>query len=108
MLRWIVKCAQAIPHILNSPIRVLLLCLTFCFFSLVIQGSLFNLYNLKSDHNELREKIAVLEWQTQKLKMKVSQVKDPKFLEIEARNEFNMVSPGDLIFIFSNEEKESL
>ena len=108
MLRWIVKCAQAIPHILNNPFRVLILCLTFCLYSLVIQGSLFNLYNLKTDHKELRDKIANLEWQTQELKMKVSQVKDPKFLEIEARNEFNLVSPGDLIFIFSDEEKESL
>ena len=43
--------------------------------------------------------------------MKVSQVKDPKFLELEARNEFNLVNPGDLVFIFSDDDnphKETL
>ena len=107
MIRWIVNTALVIPNILNYPLRVLGLCLTFCFFSLVIQGSLFNLYSLKSDHKELKTKITQLEWQTQKLKMKVSQVKDPKFLELEARNEFNLVNPGDLVFIFSDDENSN-
>ena len=50
------------------------------------------------------KKIEVLEAKSRETKMKIRNAKDPQFIEIQARDRFDLAGEGDLIFVFSDEE----
>lgn len=72
--------------------------------NLVVDGSLFHLWTLYRDHRRIQHDIQVLELKNQSLKKQLKRAKDPAFLEREARDRFDLVSEGDLVFVFSEEE----
>lgn len=72
--------------------------------NLVLDGSLLRLWSLHRDHDSIQEKIQVLQSKTTEMKARLAKAKDPAFLEREARDRFDLVSEGDLVFVFSEEE----
>lgn len=41
---------------------------------------------------------------TGEIQMKIKKAKDPQFIEIQARDRFELAEEGDLIFVFSDTE----
>lgn len=72
--------------------------------NLVMDGSLFRLWGMHRDFENIKQNIHQLEQQNQKLTVQLAKAKDPAFLEREARDRFDLVSEGDLVFVFSEEE----
>lgn len=95
---------QSLNHLLQSPQKVIWLCLGLVVLNLVFDGSLFRLWGLHRDLTNIQENIQTLEQQNAKLKTQLQRAKDPAFLEREARDRFDLVSEGDLVFVFSEEE----
>lgn len=93
-----------ITDLLQKPLRVLSLCLFLLFIGLFLDGSLFRLWSLHRDSGDLIKKIAALEEKSSETKMKIKNAKDPQFIEIQARDRFDLAGEGDLIFVFSDEE----
>jgi cell division protein FtsB len=62
------------------------------------------LWSLHRDHEALLANISKLEQTNSELKARVKHAGDPAFLEREARDRFDLVSEGDLVFIFSEDE----
>jgi cell division protein FtsB len=91
-------------HLLQTPQKVIWICLGLIMLNMVIDGSLFRLWGLHRDYQEIQNNIQSLEQQNQKLKMQLEKARDPAFLEREARDRFDLVSEGDLVFVFSEEE----
>lgn len=73
--------------------------------NLVLDGSLFRLWSLHRDHVNIQADIKNLEKQNADLKNRLKKAKDPAFMEQEAREKFDLVSEGDLVFVFSEEEE---
>lgn len=71
--------------------------------NLVLDGSLFRLWKLHRDFNQLNSDIASLQGQHLALKNQLTKAKDPAFMEREARDRFDLVSEGDLVFVFADE-----
>lgn len=69
-----------------------------------MDGSLFRLWSLHRDATSLQTKIATVQAQNADLRKRLLRAKDPAFLEREARDRFDLVSEGDLVFVFSDEE----
>ncbi len=69
-----------------------------------MDGSLFRLWSLHRDSEVIGQSIKSLTQQNQDLKKRLLRAKDPAFLEREARDRFDLVSEGDLVFVFSEEE----
>lgn len=82
----------------------MLICLGLLVLNGVIDGSLFRLWSLHRDNVSIREKIVVLKDKNEEMKVRLKKAKDPAFLEREARDRFDLVSEGDLVFVFSEEE----
>ena len=101
MSRILVSIFSWIHDFLHKPFKVVVLCLLVAFISLLLEGSLFQLWSLHRDFGELNTKIADLKIKNKALEMKIEKVTDPHFLEFEARDQFDMVEKGDLIFVFS-------
>lgn len=79
------------------------LCLGLIVLNLVLDGSLFRLWSLHRDHTQLEAELVTLTQQNDKLKTQLKKAKDPAFLEREARDRFDLVNEGDLVFVFSEE-----
>ncbi len=82
----------------------MIICLGLLVLNGVIDGSLFRLWTLHRDNAAIVEKIAVLKEKNEEMKLRLKKAKDPAFLEREARDRFDLVSEGDLVFVFSEEE----
>ncbi|MBX3021551.1 MAG: septum formation initiator family protein [Bdellovibrionales bacterium] len=80
------------------------ICLGLVTLNVVFDGSLFRLWSLHRDHVSIQQNIQTLQQQNQDLKKRLQKAKDPAFLEREARDRFDLVSEGDLVFVFSDEE----
>jgi cell division protein FtsB len=71
--------------------------------NLVLDGSLFRLWSLHRDYVNIEQDIHVLQTQNGELKQRLAKAKDPAFLEREARDRFDLVKEGDLVFVFTEE-----
>lgn len=104
MAKLLVIFFKALNRLLHQPGKVFLMCLTIAFVSLILEGSLFHLWSLHRDGQGIKNKIESLKSENIKLSMKIDKVLDPTFLELEARNQFDLVNQGDLVFVFSERE----
>ena len=95
---------QSLNHLLQTPQKVIWICLGLVVLNLVIDGSLFRLWSLHRDFASIQANIQSLGTQNEKLKVQLAKARDPAFLEREARDRFDLVSEGDLVFVFSEEE----
>jgi cell division protein FtsB len=93
-----------LSQLLNHPSRVLWFCVFLIFVNLVADGSLFRLWSLYRDQVQLERDIVTLKSRSTDLRAKLQKAKDPSFLEKEARDRFDLVSAGNLVFVFSDEQ----
>ena len=100
-MKFISGFSRFLSHLLNHPIKVIWLCLAFAFVNLVIDGSLLRLWSLQRERRDVVEKREKILQETAKLEMKIEKASDPDFIEKEARNRFDLVNEGDLVFVFS-------
>ncbi len=96
---------RGLNRLLHSPLKVVWLCLALVVLNLGLDGSWLHLWTLHSDFQNIQSGIHSLEQQNSKLRMQLARAKDPAFLEREARDRFDLVSEGDLVFVFSEEEE---
>ena len=95
---------RVLNDLLQAPQKVIWICLGFIVLNLVLDGSLFRLWSLHRDYGTIQQDIQTLQAQNTKLKMQLSRARDPAFLEREARDRFDLVSEGDLVFVFSEDD----
>lgn len=95
---------RGINHLIHAPLKVFWVCVGLIVLNLVLDGSLFRLWSLRRDLTATQEKIEILKDKNLDMKARLKRAKDPAFLEREARDRFDLVSEGDLVFVFSDEE----
>ncbi|NJL26280.1 MAG: septum formation initiator family protein [Calothrix sp. SM1_5_4] len=96
---------RGLNHLLQAPLKVIWICCGLLGLNLVLDGSLFRLWSLHRDQITIQQNIESLRGQNEELKKRLQRAKDPAFLEREARDRFDLVSEGDLVFVFSEEEE---
>ena len=92
---------SSLGKLLQNPLQILWTCLALAFINCVLDGSLLRLWGLHRDHDKLREQVAQLKIENQKVKYLIKKASDPTFIEREARDRFDLVEEGDLVFVFS-------
>ncbi len=88
---------------LHRPLRVLWLSLAFLTLGLAMDGTWLRLIGLRGELKSLQEKMTVVQADHQRLRTALQKSHDPAFLERQARDHFDLVHEGDLLFIFSND-----
>jgi cell division protein FtsB len=96
------KIGSFVSETLNRPLKVLLVCAALIFVNLILEGSLLRLWSLHREKDGLVKKQAELRQESHELSLKLEKASDPSFLEREARDRFDLVSEGDLVFVFSD------
>lgn len=100
--RYVAGFSSLISDFLNRPFRVLLACLLLVFIGLVLDGTLLRLWGLHRDSQDLEQRMSKIEEMTDQLNFKIKLAQDPSFIELQARDRFELVEEGDLIFVFSD------
>jgi cell division protein FtsB len=102
--RFLIGFFRGLNTLLHAPQKMFWVCVGLIILNLIIDGSLLRLWTLHRDYKTIQNNIAQTEQQNAKLKIQLAKAKDPAFLEREARDRFDLVSEGDLVFVFSEEE----
>lgn len=102
--RFLIGFFRGLNTLLHAPQKMFWVCIGLIVLNLIIDGSLFRLWTLHRDYKTIQKNISATEQQNAKLKIQLAKAKDPAFLEREARDRFDLVSEGDLVFVFSEEE----
>ena len=100
----LLKIGSFVSDTLNRPLKVVVICSFLIFVNLVLEGSLLRLWSLHREQGDLIQRQAKLSQESKDLKMKIEKASDPAFLEREARDRFDLVQEGDLVFVFSDGE----
>lgn len=95
---------KSLNHLLTNPQKVIWVCAGLVVLNLVMDGSLFRLWKLHRDFNQIQSDIGSLEKQNLQLKGQLRKARDPEFMEQQARDRFDLVSEGDLVFVFADDE----
>lgn len=94
-----------IRQVLEEPLTVFVGCFVIVLGSLLIDQSLLNLWRLHRQTNDLVQQSDQLRDKLKNIEQSILKAKDPTFIERLARDRFDLVSEGDLIFIFSENEQ---
>ena len=79
-----------------------MVCLVLIFLSLVVEGSLLQLWRLNRQTDQLKLKINEVSLISKNLKMNIRRASDLKYIDRQARDRFDLVGKDDLIFVFSD------
>jgi cell division protein FtsB len=92
-----------INRLLQQPQKVVWICLVLVVLNLVIDGSVFRLMGLYREDAKIRRNLELVQNQNQDIRERLHKARDPAFIERVARDRFDLVSEGDLVFVFSEE-----
>ena len=96
--------ADTISRLLMSPRKVFLLCLMFAFAGVLVDGTLYQMWELGVEKKTMQQKITDTEISIKTLQKQIRMAHDPKFIEREARDRFDLVNKDDIVFVFSEED----
>lgn len=104
MQKFFVQFFRLVHGFLEKPNQVLWTCVGIAVINIVLDGSLFRLWGLYRDHNEVQTQVAQLQKSTEQMAIRLKKAKDPSFLEREALDRLDLVNEGDLVFVFAENE----
>lgn len=96
--------ADNISRLLMSPRKVLLLCLIFALAGILVDGTLYQMWELGVEKKNMQQKISSTEISIKKLQKQIRMAHDPRFIEREARDRFDLVNKDDIVFVFSDDQ----
>ncbi len=101
------RCVHWFNEVLHRPVEVFWVCFALAVAGVILDGTAFRLWSLERDHKTLTEKISSAKVRSRQLEFQIQQAEQPEFIERAARDQFDLVKEGDLIFIFSDEGSEA-
>ena len=91
--------------LLYRPARVFWISLCLAAIGVVLDGSALRLWSLNRDFRDLTHTIAEAHAHSKLLDFKIQQAALPGYIERQARDQFDLVKDGDLVFVFSDSAK---
>lgn len=104
MKNFAVAISDLLSRWLMSPKKVLLTCFLFALVGILIDGTLYQMWELNLEKKNTRDKIQETELSIKKLQKQIRMAHDPRFIEREARDRFDLVNKNDVVFVFSDDQ----
>ena len=96
---------KKLPFLLEKPGRIFLLSLFLSFLNLTLRGTPLRLWKLHQEQERILNNKKTLEKKLEQLSLKIQRISDPRFIELEAKNRFDLAKKEELIFIFSKKNQ---
>lgn len=68
-----------------------------------MNGSLLRIYSLHRDYSRIQDQILMVQTQIFDLNRQLSLVQDPRFIERQALDRYDLAQEDDLVFVFADE-----
>lgn len=94
---------NAVMSLIENPRQILIICIFFGLLGTLFDGTLFRLWSLKNDQLRTQNSIQATQIEIDKLQKQIKMANDPKFIEREARDRFDLVDKDDIVFVFSDD-----
>ena len=101
---------QSIPRIhawfrelLYQPAKIFWICAALAATGVVLDGTAIRLWSLHRDHAMLAERIKAANLASKQLEFRLQEAQRPSYIERQARDQFDLVKEGDLVFVFGSE-----
>lgn len=95
-------------ELMHRPLQVFWICLAVALVGVVLDGTAFRLWSLNRDHEILKTRISEARERSRQLAFRIQKSQELGFIERAARDQFDLVKEGDLVFIFSDDGAEHL
>lgn len=96
--------ADNLNRLLMSPRKIVFWCLIFALIGILLDGTLYQMWQLNSEKKNVEQKILDTKISINKLQKQIRMAHDPKFIEREARDRFDLVNKNDVVFQFNDDE----
>lgn len=99
--RYLYRFFYFLNDFIHDTKKVLVSCLIFLSFSLLLDGSMYRLWKLNQQFGFFQQELKSLEVKEQKLAKDLENVKNPAFMKRLAQERLDLADKGDLIFVFT-------
>jgi cell division protein FtsB len=96
--------ADNLNRLLMSPRKILFWCFIFALVGILLDGTIFQMWQLTEEKKNVEQKISETKITIQKLQKQIRMAHDPRFIEREARDRFDLVNKDDVVFVFNDDE----
>ena len=94
-------------ELMYQPTKVLWICLTVGLAGILLDGTALRLWSLYREHEHIQLRIEDARQRTKNLALRIEEAQRPEFIERAARDQFDLVKEGDLVFVFADESSET-
>ena len=95
---------RSLERLLNQPMKVFWICVAIVIASVLLDGSFIHLWSLHREQDELARRIEESKVKLHQLEFQIQESQQPQFIERQARDQFDLVKEGDLVFVFAEED----
>jgi len=92
---------KSISQILDEPLKVFFIAAAMTLFLVILNGSLWRFWSLKSNQEKMVTRIMDIQEKTRRLDFEIHEAGKLTTIERQATDQFDFVREGDLIFVFS-------
>lgn len=71
----------------------------------VFGNKLYRIYKLSKEKAQAQEKLAEINYNIGKLEEELTRIKNPEYIEHQARNQLRMIYPGEILYIILENQK---
>jgi cell division protein FtsB len=104
MFRSVVQISHELIH---HPVRVFWICVALASTAVFLDGTALRLWSLHREYHMIEKRIADAKTRSKQLEFRIQEAQQPEFIEKAARDQFDLVKEGDLVFVFADESAES-
>jgi cell division protein FtsB len=90
-----------ILNLLENPRQIFLICLFFGLLGTFFDGTLYRIWQLKNESLKVKNQISSTKKEIEILGKQIQSAHDPRFIEREARDRFDLVGENDIVFVFA-------
>ena len=105
MLRSVIAWFRDLAH---HPLKVFWISVAGAAIGVVLDGTAIRLWSLHREHDAIEQRIVDAKARSKKMEFRIHEALSPEFIERAARDQFDLVKEGDLVFIFSDNGQDAL
>jgi cell division protein FtsB len=94
-------------NLINKPVRVFWICASLATVGIILDGTALRLWGLHRENSMSAQRIDEVRERSKHLEFRIQQAALPQFIERAARDQFDLVKEGDLVFVFADEPEST-
>ncbi len=88
----------------HHPVKILWLSLAGAAVGVVLDGTAIRVWSLHRENASIQARLVAAKVRAKEMDFKIHEAQQPEFIERAARDQFDLVKEGDLVFIFADEQ----